>query len=205
MAERLKITQKDLDLLPLTSSLPFRLRIATVRDLGNLVSLINEAYMYENVGAGAFKKPNALRSDPAVIEEAMAEGVILIAESHRGQTIGSIQYKEILPTPNSDSPNLKNGYFGMLAVDPYVQGQGTGSLLVHASELVAKSKRLPQMEIQVVDHSAHLLTWYAKLGYREFGRKNWDGPAVITRPTQFVLMRKNLRSEEQGKYVGNSF
>ena len=97
-------------------ALSFGVRLATLDDIDQLVPLINTAYMYENEGATAFKKPDALRINLESLTEAIHENSIIVAtqSGDMGERIvGSIQYKEIPPSPGSSSTQHINAYFGM--------------------------------------------------------------------------------------------
>lgn len=79
----------------------------------------------------------------------------------------------------------------MLAVDKDIQRQGIGTRLVGIAETIASFRGRDLLEIQVVDKSTHLLRWYSRLGYQEFGRKDWNAP-FLTKPCQFILMKKRI-------------
>lgn len=194
MIERPNLSRGNLELVFKEQSLPFDVRFATASDIDRLVSLINTAYMYENEGAEAFKNPDALRVNEASVREVMEDSsVIVISKTEAGaeRILGSMQYKEIPPSEGSGSVQDTNAYFGMLAVDTNIQHQGIGTRLVGVVEKIAAFRGRQLLEIQVVDKSTHLLHWYSRLGYQEFGRRDWNAP-FLTKPCQFVLMKKNI-------------
>lgn len=194
MVERLNLSQGNLELLFKEQSFSFNVRFATARDIDKLIPLINTAYMYENEGAEAFKNPDALRVNETSIREVMKDSSIIViskAEARAERILGCMQYKEIPPSEGSGSVQDTNAYFGMLAVDKDIQRQGIGTRLVGIAEAIAAFSGRDILEIQVVDKSTHLLRWYSRLGYREFGRRDWGAP-FLTTPCQFVLMKKTI-------------
>lgn len=189
MTEALRIQPDTIrDLLQKETGLPFGLRIVTEQDIEPLVPLINSAYQYEN-DEGSFKDPAALRSTPETIKLAMEEGVVVVATNPQSrEIIGVFQYKDI---PQQEGSEELVGYFGMLAVNPDLQGKGIGGRIVGIAENIARSRGRNTMQIQVVNHSTHLLDWYSRLGYQEFDRTDWQAP-FLRKKTQFVLMNKPL-------------
>ena len=62
------------------------------------------------------------------------------------------------------------GYFGMFAVDPALQGRGTGDVLLAECERIAREVwRLPTMRMTVIDVRDALIAWYERRGYRRTG------------------------------------
>lgn len=181
--------------------LPFDVRVASPSDIPALIPLINAAYLYENEGADAFKYPDALRVDETSLQTAFEEGTVIVAtrtDEDGERILGCIQYKEVRPSEGSLSTQDANGYFGMLAVDPTLQGQRIGSHLVGLVEGIATAQGHDTMEIQVVDRSQSLLEWYSRLGYERFAQREWNAP-FLTKPTQFILMEKNIQPSEPTK------
>lgn len=172
-------------------------RLATPADADQLIPLINKAYDYENIGEQAFKQSDAVRINEQSLAETLRDGIVVVVlEPGIGSEsiLGCINYKDIPTSQGSTSTQGTNGYFGMLAVDNDFRGRKIGERLVTIAETIAASKGRERMEIQVVNESAYsdiLFSWYPKLGYREFGRKDWNAP-VLTKPRHFVLMEKAI-------------
>ena len=169
-------------------------RQARIGDIDAIASLVNRAYMYENEGETAFKRENDLRTTAQHLAIDLRTSVIMLAiNPGSSQIYGCVQYKEVLPTTGSGSDQDRNAYFGMLTVDPNFQGRGYGNKLLTLAEELGRARGRHFMEIQVVDHSTHLLDQYGRLGYKEFARV--DAPfRFATKPTQFVKMVKSLQS-----------
>ena len=198
MTERLSLSQNHLELFLKEQELPFDVKIAMPSDIGQLIPLINEAYRYENEGPMAFKNPENLRVDEDSLRKAMEDGFVIGAtrkEEDEERILGCVQYKEIPPSEGSGSEQDTNAYFGMLAVNVDLQKQHIGTRMAGLAESIAAFRNRRILEIQVINHSAHLLRWYPKLGYEEFGRKDWNAP-FLTKPTKFVLMKKKIPTDK---------
>jgi GNAT superfamily N-acetyltransferase len=86
----------------------------------------------------------------------------------------------------------EDAYFGMLAVDPAVQGKGYGAHLVAAAEAHARSRGCRAMIIHIVNLRADLLPYYGRLGYAETGTLPFSDPDRASRPCHFLVMTKPL-------------
>lgn len=187
-----KITDASIgDILRKESNGLIGLRVAKAEDIPSLISIINSAYSYENEGENAFKIPTETRVTEESVRRDMEEGIMIVATNpqSKGEILGCIQYMEI---PGRNNPDKLSGYFGSFAVNPATQGQGTGRRLMQTVEEIGAQRGMDTMQIQVVNHSAHLLNLYSRYGYTEFERVDWHG-SYLTKPTQFVLMEKPLR------------
>lgn len=87
------------------------------------------------------------------------------------------------------------GHWGMLAVDPSLQGRGIASLLVAAAERrLAEGCRQVHIEYDFVagaEYSARLRAWYEKAGYARLGGQRSSGP----RGSEFCYCRKRLSQD----------
>lgn len=91
---------------------------------------------------------------------------ILLAESE-GRLAGCV-----LVADEGDRDGARVAYLGMLTVDPELQGQGLGRMLVAEAERYAKEARSATlMEMTVISVRAELIAWYGRLGYRRSGRQ----------------------------------
>ncbi len=192
MTELIGFSPSILDRINKEKDSPLRFRFATEDDIGVLVPLVNGAYMYENEGEKAFKQREALRTSNDAMKTTLNDGVVIVATSPKtGEIFGCVQYKEIPASVGSGSDQDINAYFGMLTVDPTFQGRAYGLRLMKAAEEIGRARGKSTIEIQVVNHSTHLLDLYGRFGYREFGQTAWNAP-FLTRPTHFLLMSKSL-------------
>jgi GNAT superfamily N-acetyltransferase len=84
------------------------------------------------------------------------------------------------------------GYFGLLSVDPALQGRGLGRRLVAAAEERLRDQGHREVEILVVDVRTELLPFYEGLGYRKVGEEPFPDGYELRVPCRFVVMRKTL-------------
>lgn len=156
-----------------------RVRAATGADVPSLTRLINTAYRVE-----AF----FIRGDRT--DEGEVRGWIdtpgsgfLVLETVGPQSLVGAVYVETRPA---------GGYFGLLSVDPDVQGKGFGRLLVEAAEERCRSAGCRELTITVVNLRTELPSFYAKFGYQADGTVPFPAPHKLTQPVHLVVMRKIL-------------
>jgi ribosomal protein S18 acetylase RimI-like enzyme len=94
------------------------------------------------------------RTDEEGMAEMISHGEFLVAED--GGRIVACVYVE---------QRGERGYFGMLAVDPALQGMGLGRAMVEAAESYSKEQGCIAMDIAVLSLRPELLPLYQKLGY----------------------------------------
>lgn len=89
-------------------------------------------------------------------------------------------------------------HFGLFAVQPALQGRGTGSALLTAAEDRARALGLPAVEMTVLEARTELLAFYERRGYVRTGERRPFpyGDARFGRPRtpdlEFVVLRKAL-------------
>src|SRR5262245_26422096 len=127
--------------------------LATAADIPDLVRLINQAYEIEKFFVSGD------RTDHSAIERLMRKGVFLTARDADARLVGCV-YVE---------PRGERAYFGMLAVDPSLQGTGLGRTLVDDAEAHARQAGCEVMDIRVVNLRTELPPFYHRLGYVENG------------------------------------
>jgi len=165
---------------------------ASNRDIPELLPLINRAYRGEPSRAGWTTEADFLsgdiRTDTADLAQLMArpEAVFLKACDASG-VIGGCVFLE-----------KRDGrlYLGMLSVEPGLQGQGIGKLLLRGAEDVARQLACPSIYMQVIALRTELIAWYERHGYRTTGeRRPFDAPLRFGAPLvplEFVLLEKEL-------------
>ena len=162
-------------------------RDATTDDIPALVALVTSAYRGESSRAGWTTEadlldgnrivPEVLRGD---IERANSRVLLLQRD---GQLLGCVHV----------AIEDGNGYFGMFAVRPLLQGAGIGrALLLEAERLVREEWQLPGMRMTVIDLREELMAWYERCGYRRTGIKK---PFPAVDPRFGTPRRDDLRFE----------
>lgn len=159
---------------------PYSIRCARPEEASALAALINRAYEVE-----LFFK-NDGRTDEAEVAEIIGRGEMLVAENERGEVAGCVQLEL----------REGNAYFGMLSVDPRVQGTGLGRLLIETAEARARAYGYAVMELCYVNLRQELPGLYRKMGYQEGGTSPFPHPWKLTQPAHMVWMSKRLRDEE---------
>lgn len=153
-----------------------RLREAGAEDVPALVSLINAAYQVE-----AFFLAGP-RTSAAEVEEMRRSGGFLLAEQEDKGVVGCVYVGR----------RGERGYFGLLSVDPALQGRGLGRRLVAAAEERLRHQGHREVEILVVDVRTELLPFYDGLGYRRVGDEPFAEGYELRVPCRFLVFRKTL-------------
>ena len=146
-------------------------RRATPGDAAALVDLVNRAYALE-----AFFVEGD-RTDEAEIARMSARGTFVVLEREGG--LAGAVYVEL------------DGYFGMLAVAPEMQGKGLGKRLVRIAEAMCEASGASTMRLKIVNLREELGRWYRSLGYREVGTEPYV-VREVKRPCHFVWMQRAL-------------
>jgi ribosomal protein S18 acetylase RimI-like enzyme len=87
-------------------------------------------------------------------------------------------------------------YLGMFAVQPGIQGQGLGRMLLTASENWTLESGRERIVMWVISVRTELIAWYQRLGFRDTGeRKEFkedglSGPHL--RPLEFMILEKAI-------------
>jgi predicted N-acetyltransferase YhbS len=158
------------------SGASLRLRTASSHDAEAIAALINTAFSVE-----AFFIDGD-RIDVRGVQELLAKGSFLLAEKESGRPVGCV-YLEV---------NGPRGYFGLLSVDPDVQGAGVGRQLVAASEDHCRAAGCSVLGIRVVNLREVLPPFYRRLGYEVTGTEPFPEGKETKLPCHFILMSKAL-------------
>lgn len=139
-------------------------RAATAADIPVLVTLVTSAYRGESSRSGWTTEADLLdgaRIDPDVLRADIerADSRVIVVDA---------------PTAPLACAHVAiedgHGYFGMFAVDPTLQGRGTGdALLAECERIVRDEWGLPGMRMTVIDVRDALIAWYLRRGYRRTG------------------------------------
>lgn len=134
---------------------------AILSDLPNICILVNNAYRGEEAKKGWTFESDFIEGDKRTDEKDMfllfsnEKAIFLIAKNDKEVITGSV-YLEV---------KNKNLYLGMLSVEPTLQGNGIGKLLVSNAIQYGQSLGLKKIQIQVIHLRQELILWYEKLGF----------------------------------------
>jgi GNAT superfamily N-acetyltransferase len=160
------------------SDLGLTLRRAGDDDAESIADLVNRAYQVEEFFV------DGERTNADEIRELQEDGYFLVLDYASGGLAASV-YVRI---------GDDRGYFGLLSVDPDLQGSGLGKRLVAVSEALAEAAGCSRMDLQVVNLRSELPPWYRSLGYRECGTAPFPHTEKPKLPCHFIRMSKQLGS-----------
>lgn len=139
-------------------------RIANRADAPQVAALVERAYRGESSRAGWTTEADLLdgqRTDADAVAALIdaSDSVVLVADE--GAAIVACAHL----VRDGDA-----AWFGMFAVEPRRQGNGTGAaLLAHAEALAVARFASTTMKLGVIWTRAELIAWYARRGYRDSG------------------------------------
>ncbi|TRW91194.1 GNAT family N-acetyltransferase [Candidatus Methylobacter oryzae] len=142
------------------------LSIATAeqQDAGQIAALVNSAYRGEYSRQGWTTEADllaGLRTDTDEILGLIASGDSLFLLCKAGvELVGSVHLQK----------QVDQAYFGMLAVNPSLQGQGVGKQLMREAERTARQIwGASTAVISVISCRNELIAFYERRGYRRTG------------------------------------
>ena len=151
------------------------LRTAENHDAEAIARLVNTAFLVESF----FIERD--RTNPSTVRRLMENGKFLLAENSSG-LVGCVHIEQ----------HGQRGYFGMLSVDPSLQGTGVGHRLVNTVEKHFRDAGCKFCDMKIVDVRKDLHTLYTRWGYTETGTAPYDDPTPTKIPVHFILMSKPL-------------
>lgn len=157
------------------TQLAISVRRAESTDAADLANLINRAFSVE----GFFVEGD--RTTTAEIARMCRTGNFIVLEGEAG--LAASVYVQAGPG---------GATFGMLAVDPSVQGMGLGTRLVRIAEAMAEAMGASTMSIELVNLREELMRWYGGLGYRPVGTAPFVEHRTVKQPCHFVAMQRTL-------------
>ena len=157
-----------------------RLRLAGPDDAAGIAAVVNLAYHVEDF----FKIGD--RTDVAEIERLLADDVFIVADSGADSLAGAVYVRASPP----------RGYFGMLSVQPAMQGAGLGRKLIEAAEHYCAERGCTEMDLSVVNLRTELPAFYGRLGYGLSGTEPWPQEELhrLSRPAHFITMTRRIES-----------
>ena len=150
------------------------IRAAGNDDAGAITRLVNTAFQVE-----AFFKIGERTSIDEVLG-LMRNGEFLLFEAPDIRGCMYVKY------------DGERAYFGMLSIDPAMQGKGYGRRLISAAEQRAVDRGCRFMDIHIVDLREELPGYYQRLGYAKSGTLPFSEPSRASRPCHFIVMTKQL-------------
>lgn len=166
-------------------------REAGPADVAAVVTLVESAYRGDASRAGWTTEADLLdgrRTDEAGITAVLEtpDATLLLAERD-GRIVGCCELRRVGEV----------GYFGTFAVDPAVQGGGTGRrLLTHADAEALRRWGSPALEMTVIAQRVDLIAWYERMGFVATGERRPFpyGDERFGRPRrddlEFVVLRR---------------
>ena len=144
--------------------------------------MVNTAFAIETFLEGT-------RTDERRIAEMMEKGELLVeAETNIGRIVASVYTEK----------RGQRGYFGMLAVDPALQGTGLGRKMVEAVEEHCRKSGCKHMDIVVLSLRPELLPLYRKVGYAETAQKSYTHCATVSSRKSETLRTPKISRTSEG-------
>ncbi len=153
------------------------IRFAAARDIPEMVSIINAAFTLEAFFAGP-------RTSQKQLEEMLAKDRFLVTENDGGHIVAAVYVEK----------RGGRGYFGMLSVDPPLQGKGLGGAMIEAVENYFRIQGCACVELCVLSLRPELLPLYRKFGYKETATEEFhpDRPLKDGVACHKIVMSKQL-------------
>jgi ribosomal protein S18 acetylase RimI-like enzyme len=150
-------------------------RLAQPEDAEDIARLVNEAFRPERFFI------DADRTNPEKVRALLQQGEFLLVE--QAGALAACVYVEL---------RGERGYFGLLAVDPALQGSSLGSRMIAAAEGYCRAAGCHFMDLTIVNLRAELPGFYQRLGYAESGTLPFPSDQEANQPCHLVRMSKPL-------------
>lgn len=144
-----------------------RFQTATPNDSEKLSELVNSAYRGEYSKQGWTTEADLLdgqRTDAESLGTLMETPLNQFELAFEGKSLkllGSVHLIQELPDTL---------YFGMLTVEPTLQGQGFGKVLLKHAEDVARAYGFKKLRCSVIPSRHELVDYYKRRGFKETGK-----------------------------------
>lgn len=144
-----------------------RYQTATIQDAPQLAELVNSAYRGDYSKKGWTTEADLLdgqRTDaPSLMSliETPLNQFELVFEGRSPKLLGSVHLIQELPDTL---------YFGMLTIEPSLQGQGFGKILLKHAEDVARGYGFKKLRCTVIPTRKELIDFYKRRGFKETGK-----------------------------------
>lgn len=172
-------------------------RIATIDDADDLASFVNSAYRGESSKDGWTTEADLLdgqRTDPQSLRNIISGAdhrIELAFDSETQKLVGCVHL-----TIDKDSV-----FFGMLTVNPKLQGMGLGKKILDHVEDVAKEVNLKKIRMHVIHVRDSLIAFYERRGFKATGNfeKFPEADPLFGLPKVNGLMLKEFLKELQNE------
>lgn len=154
----------------------FTVRQAVPGDGPEIRRVVNAAYLVERT----FVTGDRLRDDE--IAHCFATGCFLLAARGDEPVAATVFLRPL---------GERRTYLGLLAVDPALQGQGLGALMMAAAERRCRDQGDEAIEIRVVNLRTELPPFYLSRGFVEIGVEPFEDPRLF-KAAHFVRMELRL-------------
>ena len=154
----------------------FTVREGTRADGPAIRRVINAAYLVER----AFVTGDRISDDE--LEQCFATGGFLVAARGDEAPAATVFLRPL---------GARRTYLGLLAVDPALQGQGLGGLMMDAAERRCRERGDEAIEIRVVSLRTELPPFYWSRGFVETGVEPFEDPRLF-KPAHFITMTLRL-------------
>jgi len=167
------------------------LKKATLKDIPDLIKLINGAYRGDRSKQGWTTEADLLdgvRTDSENLAEMINKDDAVILQSfNENNILQACVYLE---------KKQHIMYLGMLTVSPLEQSKGIGKQLLCEAEKYAEQQMCNIVEMTVISLRKELIAWYEKRGYNNTGETkpfpNDIKFGVPKQPLEFIIMQKEI-------------
>jgi GNAT superfamily N-acetyltransferase len=157
----------------------FRVRFGEIADTPSLVSLINIAFLPEQVAIDG-DRISAERLQPY-----FKAGKFLILENEQG--LAGCVYAELRGA---------RGYIGLLALRPELKGRGLGRKLMTSAEGYLAIAGCEAADLRTISARDDLVPMYKHLGYLEVATEQMPAEIPLKVPCHFIVMSKRISKSE---------
>lgn len=169
---------------------------AAIKNIPELLTVINSAYRGEASTKGWTTEANLLIGDLRIDEESLLElfsrnnAVILLYNNDEGKILGNIYLEK----------QNKKLYLGLFSVSPEAQAQGIGKQLLKVADEYAREQNCSSIYMTVISARHELIAWYMRHGYVPTGESK---PFAVdekfgkpTQPFELIVLQKILAKKE---------
>ena len=161
---------------------PPQLRVARPDEALAVAALVNAAFQVE----AFFKRGD--RTSAAEVLDLMQRGEFLVLdEPVVARDSGTGPPACVYARVTGD-----RGYFGMLSIDPRLQGRGLGRSMVAAIESRFRAQGCRAVDIHVVNLREELPPFYERFGYVISGTLPFPDDGSATQACHFIVMTKHV-------------